>query len=338
MADTNIIDYNVTNASLAELKEKYGSLRAKFGDGMAYKSVTDALSVVRTLRVNVEKKRVELKADALEYGRKVDAEAKRITAALLEIEEPLKANKEEIDAEKERMRAEKARKEQERIESIQARIASFVASVAICASKDSAGMRAYINDVENRVIDESFEEFQQQAVDAKADALAKMALLLAGREEQEEQDRKRKEEDERLKAERAALEAQRREIEAAQAAAAAAQQAERDRLAAEQRKIDEEKAAIQRQKEREEFERQAVARAEKEAAEKLAAAEAAKKAEAERLAAEKAAADALKPDVDKLQAHIQQAIDGIPEMKTAKGKKLANELRAMLSENLAGLS
>lgn len=334
MADTNIIDYSVTDAALAELKEKYGGLRAKFGDGMAYKSVTDAIAVVRTLRVNVEKKRVELKADALEYGRKVDAEAKRITAALLEVEEPLKANKDEIDAEKERLRAAKAKIEQDRIDAIMARIALFADAVTASAGMTSYTIRMNIAGVDGAVIDESFQEFQQQAADAKAAALEKMNLLLAGRLEIEEQDRKRREEDERLKAERAELEAKRKEIEAAQAAEAARQQAERDKLAAEQRKIDEEKAAIQRQKEREEFERQAKIRAEEGAAAKVAAAEAAKKAEAERVAAEKAAAEALKPDVEKLKAYIKQAIDGIPEMKTAKGKKLAEELRVALSSQL----
>ena len=334
MADTNIIDYSVTDAALAELKQKYGSLRATFGDGMAYKSVTDAISVVRTLRVNVEKKRVELKADALEYGRKVDAEAKRITAALLEVEEPLKANKDEIDAEKERLRAEKAKKEQDRIDGIMARITAFSHATASCADRASGAIQELVANVAGVVIDESFQEFQQQASEAKEAALAKMSLLLAGRLELEEQDRKRREEDERLKAERAALDAQRKELEAKQAAEAAAQQAERERLAAEQRKIDEEKAAIQRQKDREEFERQALAKAEADAAARLAAAEAARKAEAERLAVEKAAAEALKPDVEKLQAYIKQAIDGIPEMKTAKGKKLADTLRSSLLSHL----
>lgn len=335
MADTNIIDYSVTDAALAELKAKYGGLRATFGDGMAYKSVTDALSVVRTLRINVEKKRVELKADALEYGRKVDAEAKRITAALLEVEEPLKANKEEIDAEKERLRAEKAKKEQDRVDGIMVRIADFGSALAACSTQASAAISAYIATLDAVAIDESFQEFQQQAAEAKAAALEKMNLLLAGRLELEEQDRKRREEDERLKAERAALDSQRAEMEARQAAEAAKQQAERDRLAAEQRKIDEEKAAIQRQKEREEFEKQAKERAEAEAAAKLAAAEAAKKAEVERLAAEKAAEEALKPDLVKLRAHIQQAIDGVPEMKTAKGKKIASKVQTALSELLS---
>lgn len=66
-----------------------------------YKVLQAALSDLRSARTEVEKRRKELKADSLEYGKKVDAAAKFLTAKIEEIEAPLKAAKAEADRKKE---------------------------------------------------------------------------------------------------------------------------------------------------------------------------------------------------------------------------------------------
>jgi hypothetical protein len=60
---------------------------------------------------------VELKADALAFGRAVDAEAKRISTQLSEVEAYLQAQQDIIDNEKKRIAEEAARKEKERFDS-----------------------------------------------------------------------------------------------------------------------------------------------------------------------------------------------------------------------------
>src|SRR5258708_2423843 len=117
-----LVKYSPSDAAIAEIKEKCLPLKADTPQG--YELVRVALGEIRTLRTSIEKRRVELKADALAWGRKVDSEAHRITNLLLEIEEPLKAKKQIVDDEKERV----AREKVEAAESAQAeRIAAELA-------------------------------------------------------------------------------------------------------------------------------------------------------------------------------------------------------------------
>jgi len=107
--------YAITDAAIASMRETFMPLKIiGVNDADGYKKVHEARMVVKNHRVSVEKVRKELKADALEYGRKVDAEAKRITALLEPIESHLSDQEEAIDAEKERIKnAERLRIEAE---------------------------------------------------------------------------------------------------------------------------------------------------------------------------------------------------------------------------------
>ena len=79
------------------VEEKNGKITPLDKDG--YKRITEAIKLVVSKRTAVEKKRVELKADSLAYGKAVDARAKEITALLEPIESYLKTQKDSIDAE-----------------------------------------------------------------------------------------------------------------------------------------------------------------------------------------------------------------------------------------------
>jgi DNA repair exonuclease SbcCD ATPase subunit len=104
----------VTDGAIAEIAEKFKDAEAKTPDG--YRNVVTGIRCTRELRVEIETRRKELKADAIAYGRKVDGEAKRITQALLDVETPLKLLKEVVDNEKARIKraAEKKRLAEER--------------------------------------------------------------------------------------------------------------------------------------------------------------------------------------------------------------------------------
>lgn len=101
----SIVEYNVSDAAISELRTKLEGLTAE--TPAKYQFVKSGIAEVRMLRVAVEKTRKNLKKDALEYGRKVDSEAKRITAELVSVEEPLKLEKAKIDDERARKIREK---------------------------------------------------------------------------------------------------------------------------------------------------------------------------------------------------------------------------------------
>ena len=170
-----------------------------FSNPKGYKAGTQAIAMCRDSRVAVEKQRKDLKAGALEYGRKVDAVAKELTAVIEEIEEPLKAQKAVIDAELERKKREREEAEQAKVE---------------------AELRA------------AREEEERKAAEARAVEEARVAEERRAAEEAARVER------ERMAAERAELERQRAEMAAARAELEAAQRAEREKLDAQRRELE----------------------------------------------------------------------------------------------------
>jgi len=302
LSNTPIV-FHVSDARIDEIKRELSGLTIV--DSKDYERVTKGIAVCRTLRGQVEKCRKDLKEESLAYGRKVDAEAKRLTAKLEEIEEPLKAEKTRVDEEKERAKREAEEAKRAKLES---RVNALVA------------LKVSISHL--IVADWTDEEFTAQLATAKrlfdeAEQRAKAEAERLAKEEADRQEAMRLEQL-RLDAERAELARLRAEQEAAAKAERervdAEQAAERKRLAAEQAKIEEaqrierakldaERAAIQAEKdrlareqaERDEAERQRLAaikaEEDRKEAERLNAI--AQQAERERL-------EALKPDKEKL--------------------------------------
>lgn len=97
-AKAELVKVSVTDQALAELRTQYQGLTIMgTGDKDGYKAVQQGLSHVKKIRTSVEARRKELKAPALEFGRAIDEEAKRITAALTPLEWHLRSQKEAID-------------------------------------------------------------------------------------------------------------------------------------------------------------------------------------------------------------------------------------------------
>lgn len=111
---TTPVELGVADEVIAGLKGRLTGLKADTHQG--YVMVKSAISEVRTYRTGVEKARKELKKSALEWGKKVDFEARRVTDLLLEIETPLREEKTRIDGEAERLRKEKEEAERLAIE------------------------------------------------------------------------------------------------------------------------------------------------------------------------------------------------------------------------------
>jgi uncharacterized membrane protein YqiK len=116
---TELQKFSVTDAAIAKAKKNYMVLTISgLEDAEGYKLVHESRMKVKSKRVEVEKTRKELKADALAYGKAVDARAKEITTQLEEIENYLYTQEKVIDDEKEAIRT-KAKREQEEKERIE---------------------------------------------------------------------------------------------------------------------------------------------------------------------------------------------------------------------------
>lgn len=278
-----IQEYNQTAAALTELRARYvRQYDVSTTSGMA--DAKEARATVRGYRVALEKTRVEIKAPALERTRLIDAEAKRITAELLAIEEPIDAA---IKAEEQRKIEEKAAKElaeATRVESIKRRIAFIESRVIAASNKDSKTIADILNDLERTKLDEAdYQEMLPAAVSAKITAIEKLEAMLNERiayeaeqarikaeqeaesarirAEREELARLRAAEEERQAEERRIIESVREEM-ARLRAAEEARQAEERRIADESRRELGAKLAAERQRQEAEL------RAEREAMEK----------------------------------------------------------------------
>lgn len=115
--------FNVTDAAISELATQYMPLIVKgIDDKDGLKIVNAARKVVKGYRIDVDKRRKELNTDALAFQRRINEEAKRITALLEPIENHLAAEEKKIDDEIERIKLEKERAEAARF---QARVISL---------------------------------------------------------------------------------------------------------------------------------------------------------------------------------------------------------------------
>lgn len=276
-----LVNYDVTEAQIATLREEYAGLTCDTPQG--YEAVRVAIGQLRTIRTTIEKRRVELKADALAFGRLVDSEARRFTLMAEEIEEPLKAKKAIIDDEAARVKREA---EAEKLRALEAEIAANRArqEAEAKALRDAEEARLA---VERKALEAEraalAEERRQADEAAKVQREAATKALL-----------------EREAAQRAEGEALRAELKRNREADEAAARVERGAIEQERRKV----AAEREKAERIEFERQAKIKAE---------AEAIAKAERDRLAAAEQAARiaALAPDVEKVKA-FAAAIRALP--------------------------
>lgn len=213
------ITFPVVEAKIAELAAQYDALTIDgINDKAGLTVVHEARMTVRDYRLKVEKKRVELKKDSLEYGRKVDSEAKRLTELLEPIELRLENKEKAIAAEKEKIKR-----------------AAEDAKRAIVETRVKALVEAGATPNPLVVAEYTEEAFQESLAEAKSVKAERDRIAEEERQRVAAEVEARRLEGERLAAERAALDAQRREQEQ-EAARLKAEQAKIEAKAAEQRR------------------------------------------------------------------------------------------------------
>lgn len=244
-----IQEYTQTAAALAILREKYSGQLFEVTTTKGMDEAKKARAEVKGYRVALEKVRVEIKAPALERTRLIDAEAKRITAELLAIEEPIDQQIKAEEQRKEEEKAQKARAEAARLAGIAAKISAIRNLVSIVAGQPSEIIRnALTSAAAANVTEEEYQEFLPDAQEALAETRKDLEAALNARLLYEAEQARIKAEQEaetaRIKAEREEL-ARLRELEAAR-------KAEEARIEAETRKI--EAARLQAEREQQEAE------------------------------------------------------------------------------------
>lgn len=248
-ADPNslIAKYQPDEVRIAEVRAEFTELLAKLPELVAKEELAplkDALKTIIPLRTEIERARVRFKANALEYGRKVDAEARRLTGLVRQFEDPIQVAVGQIE-QIQRIRAEEKVREQEARER-QLREAEEEAQrvlkeaarqveeaeraearrmleidraelerVRIEQEHALAAIRAKFEEEEKqrnlqRLAEEAETKRQRAEVEAQA-AQVRKELERIDREKREEEIRKQAAEDARLKAEKDAAERTQRE-------------------------------------------------------------------------------------------------------------------------------
>jgi hypothetical protein len=169
-------EFRVSEADVAVLSNKYLSLKILGAvDKKGYALVHAGRMEVREVRIHIEKTRKRLKEESLEYGRAVDAEAKRITNMIAPVEEYLLAEEKRIDDE---LEAVKRAKQKELDDRNQARMDALLAvgatiGLAAVVTMDDQAYVDYLalvtKDFEAR---KAFEAKQAEEAEAKAKAEA----------------------------------------------------------------------------------------------------------------------------------------------------------------------
>ncbi|WP_171020174.1 DUF1351 domain-containing protein [Hydrogenophaga sp. 2FB] len=231
-----LVQYSKTEAALAALREKYTGATFDMTTTKGDKEARAARLELTTLRTGLEKRRKEFKAPALEFGKKIDAEAARITAEIEALEQPIDA---QIRADETRRAAEKAERERieaERVAVHQNRLAVIRACVGKAQGLPSARIAVGIEQVERMVTDAAtWEEFAGEAATAQAETLAAMRSMFdaaKAREDEEARVELQRVENERIAAENRAQAERLAEAQRELDAKAAAFQAEQDAIAA----------------------------------------------------------------------------------------------------------
>lgn len=232
------------------------------------KTIDKARKEAKSIRCEIENIRKALKADALEWGRKVDQTAKEVTARI----EPVEQHCERLlEQQKRAAEAAAAAREAARLDALQQEREEQVQSLQLSERGRIIALQLA-----------SVAAMRQQSIEQWADTMQRLeridAELAAADAEQARRDAERAEHERRMAEERAELERQ--------------QQEQREL----QQRMDAERAELERQRQAMEAERlEAERKAAEAVAEKHRAAKAAEleqvKAEAERLRAEREAAD-----------------------------------------------
>ncbi|SEL13508.1 hypothetical protein SAMN05216359_105325 [Roseateles sp. YR242] len=223
-----VVQFSKTEAALVDLRKRHADVQFDLTTTAGDKAARAARLELVTLRNDLEKRRQAFKAPVLEMGKVIDAQAKRITGEILELEQPIDAQIKAEESRKEAIRAEKVRIEAERVAAHRSAIEKIRACLTRAQGLPSERVRNAVAAVEGIEIDPAaWEEFAEDAATARAETIASLKFLLEQTEAKE-------------------AEAERQRQVAEEQARVAREQAEAaERLAEQQRQISAQQAALE---------------------------------------------------------------------------------------------
>lgn len=174
-----IVEYSKTQAVLGDLRQRYEGVVYPVMTAKGMIDARKARAEIREWRTGLEKERIRIKAPALERSRLIDSEAKRITAELVKLEDPIddQIKTEEDRKEKERLAKEEA--EKGRIDNLRARIMAITGIPFREWGRTSAEITIVLESTRVIAIDETFQEFQQEAQSVKDGVLGELGKLFS---------------------------------------------------------------------------------------------------------------------------------------------------------------
>lgn len=193
---------------LDDYTERYSKLT--IGDNRSYESTKKARTELVTFRTSLTKAGDATKKPHNEAIKKINAFVKSWVEKAAPLEAELQATVKNWEERVAREKAEAERKEKERIDAIHNRIAIFKSTVNGFNFKTSEQMKEIIDQVTDMEIDETFEEFQAEAMVEQEDTLRTLNTMYQSQLQAE----KDKAELEEAKAELAKLRAEKAESDA----------------------------------------------------------------------------------------------------------------------------
>jgi colicin import membrane protein len=224
LISATLTEFEKVQAGLTELRSRYTDVVFDVRSTKGMDEAKAARLAIREPRYAVQRALDAAKKPLNEIKRNISERAEYITGQILEIEGPIDQQIKVEEARREEERQARIKAEQDRVAALRARVEEIAAAPVVAAGKASSDIALAIVELDALAIDESFEEFQPHAQDAKTTALEQLRKLHDAALEREQ-------EAERLAAERAEIERIRAE-QAAQAAELERQRQEQQQAAA----------------------------------------------------------------------------------------------------------
>jgi len=185
---TDIAEYRPIAAALHDLYTRHAGVVHDVTTTQGMQACRAARAEIRTCRTSLEAKRQEIKAPALERCRLIDADAKRITEALRNIEDPLDAQMKAEEEAAETRREAKRRADMEKQAKLRHMVESINAWPLSCLGSTADEIREAITGYEQTGVPSTPEvppHYAAEAASAKMRALDKLREMLATRVEWE---------------------------------------------------------------------------------------------------------------------------------------------------------
>lgn len=171
----NVAEYSKADAAISELRQQYADISAvdpDTDDGYAF--LKAGIKEVAGYRTALEKKRKEIKDPFLKAGKIIDGEAKRITAALVALEGPMK------DLKAVRDDREKREKE-ERIARLQQKVNDLKTYALLARGKPADQVAELINELDAIDTERDFYDLTTEACVAKRETLEALTEIYTER-------------------------------------------------------------------------------------------------------------------------------------------------------------